>query len=155
GRPVVNVIASELEALRIDIVQGRSNAARPEVEARLARVQQWWDQDRAGQSVPEAPETEFLARAFIGALDVPQEADLAQDTLTSALGRLDLQMEVKYALQRPAEDIGATRMNRAAILVALGRSGGARAELEACLQLFQNNPTLSSKVLASLADLFN
>ena len=57
-------------------------------------------------------------------------------------------------MKRPAEDIAATRMNRAIVLGKLGRFGEAKAELEDCLQVFQNNPASSARVLSSLADLF-
>jgi len=64
-------------------------------------------------------------------------------------------LEVRRALQRPAEEIGAARMNRAVELGQLQRFGEARAELEDCLQFFQNNPAVKAKVLSSLADLFD
>lgn len=155
GCPAVNVMASELEALRIDILQGRVDAALPQVEARLARVEQWWQAHRSGQPVPEAPDAEFLARVFIGALDIAKNADFAREDWASALRRLNAVLEVKRALERPAENIGGTRMNRANVLKNLGRFNEARAELEACLPLFQNKPDLSQKVFSSLADLFS
>lgn len=155
-RPAINVISSELEALRIDIMQGKVATALPEVEARLAQVEAWWRQHRAGQPVPEAPNAELLARALIGALDIAKDAHFVRKDWSAALRRLDASLEVKRALERPAEDIGRTRMNRANVLVEMpGRLGEAKAELEACLTLFENNPASSSMVLSSLADLFN
>ena len=154
GRPAIHVIGSELEALRIDIKQGQVAAALPQVEARLAQVAAWWQRHRSGQTVPEAPDAENLARAFIGALDIARDADDARQDWQSALRRLDATLEVKRALERPAEDIGGTRFNRANVLMRLGRFGEARAELEACLQLFQNKPDWIAKVLSSLASLF-
>jgi tetratricopeptide (TPR) repeat protein len=155
GRPAVDVIASELEALRIDIMQDKMAAALPEVAVRLALVNAWWKQHRSGKPVPEAPIAESLARALISALDIAMQADVAREDWKSALDRLDATLEVKSALERPAEDIAATRMNRANVLVELpGRSGEAKTEMEECLQLFQNDPAASAKVLSSLADLF-
>jgi len=47
-------------------------------------------------------------------------------------------------------------MNRAIVLGDLGgRFGEAKAELEDCLQVFQNDPASRAKVLGSLADLFD
>jgi tetratricopeptide (TPR) repeat protein len=156
GRPAINVIASELEALRIDIMQGQVAAALPEVEARLAQVEAWWQQHRSGQPVPEAPDAEFLARVFIGALDISGKSHLDKGDAQTALRRLDATLVVQRALERPAEEIGAVRMNRANVLVEIpGRFGEAKAELEACLTLFQNKPDWSAKVLSSLADLFD
>src|SRR5262245_23761378 len=53
------------------------------------------------------------------------------------------------------EDIASTRMDRANMLLRLGRFGEAQAELEACLQVFQNDPAKSATTLSSLAILFN
>ena len=155
GRPAVHVIGSELEALRIDIRQGQVATALPEVERRLAQVQGWWQRHRAGQSVPEAPDAEPLARALISALDIARQADYAQEDWASALVRLDATLEVQHTLQRPAEDLGVTRMNRANVLKNLGRLGEAKAELEACLALFENDPARRARTLGSLANLFN
>jgi tetratricopeptide (TPR) repeat protein len=153
GSPAIHIIGRELEALRIDIVRGRTAEALPEVEARLARVEAWWRQHRSGQAVPEAPDAEFLARVLIGALGIAGEAHYAQEDLEAALRRTEAILEVKQTLGRPAEDIAGTRMNRAVMLRHLGRYGKAQADLEDCLQVFQNDPTRRSKVLSSLANL--
>ena len=81
GRPAVHVIGSELEALRIDIMQGRAAEALPQVEARLAQVEDWWQRHRSGQPVPEAPDPEFLARALISALDIANASRLCPERL--------------------------------------------------------------------------
>jgi tetratricopeptide (TPR) repeat protein len=155
GSPAVGVIGSELEALRIDILEGNVAEALPQVESRLAQVAVWWRRRRSGQPVPEAPNAEGLARAYISALDIGRQADYAREDWASALRRLDTVLEIKHALERSAEDIGGTRFNRADVLVRLGRFGEARAELEDCLQLFQDNPAMRSRALTSLADLFS
>jgi len=64
-------------------------------------------------------------------------------------------LEVQRALQRPAEDIARSRINRAVVLGRLGRFGEAKAELEECLQVFQNDPAMRAKVLGSLANRFD
>jgi tetratricopeptide (TPR) repeat protein len=154
--PAIHVIGCELEALRINIMQDKTDTALPEVEWRLAQVQLWWMQHGAGQVVPEAPDAEFLARVFIGALDIARSADFARQNWASALQRIETELDVKRALQRSAEDIGETRMNRANVLVEIpGRLGEAKAELEACLELFRNKPDWISKVRGSLANLFD
>ena len=155
SQAVVYVIRSELEALRIDIMQGRAVQALPQVEARLAQVEAWWRQHRAGQRVLEAPDPEFLARGLISALDIALEAHFAKKDWEPALRRINAILEVKRALGRPAEDIAKDRMNRAVVLGRLSCFGKAKAELEACLQVFQNDPANSAKVLSSLADLFD
>jgi tetratricopeptide (TPR) repeat protein len=154
GSPAINVICSELEALRIDIMEGKVAEALPEVESRLDQVAGWWQRYRSGQPVPEAPDSEFLARVYISALDVGRQADYAREDWESALRRLDTVLEVKRALERAVEDIARDRFNRANVLLRLGRFGEARAELEDCLQVFQGMPKESSSVLSSLAELF-
>ncbi len=155
GRPAIYVLGSELEALRIDIMQGRADTALPRIKTQLARVEQWWQRHCSGQPVPEAPDAESLARAFISALDIARQAAYAQEDWPSALRRLDAIVEVERTLARPVEEIGVTRSNRATVLTRLGRFGEARAELEDCLRLFQNKPDWSAKVLSTLADLFD
>ena len=155
GHPAIDVVGNELEALRIDIMQGQVKTALPQIEKRLTQVEAWWQRHRSGQPVPEAPDVTILARAFISALDTAREADFARQDWVSALSRLDTILEVKYALKHSVEDIAHDRMNRANVLVELpDRFGEAKSELEACLEVFQNNPTMSTRMLSSLADLF-
>jgi len=155
GRPAVNVIASELEALRIDIRQGKVATALPEVETRLAQIASWWQQHRSGEHVAEAPDAELLARAYISALDIAKGADFARQDWSAALPRIDIILEVKRALKRPAQDIAGDRMNRANVLTHLGGYAAAQAEMEACLALFQGKPDSCAKVYGSLANLFD
>jgi tetratricopeptide (TPR) repeat protein len=155
GPPAIDVIGIELEALRIDIMQGQAAEALPEVETRLAQVEAWWQRQLAGQPVPEAPDPTLLARVYIGALDIAAKTYFDQGNLEAALHRVDATITVKRALERPAEDIAGDRMNRANVLKNLGRFGEAQAELEACLQINQHDPARSARVLSSLADLFD
>lgn len=150
----VNVIGSELEAFRIQIMQGLAAQALPHVEARLQLIETWWRQHRAGQPVPEAPDPAFLARAYISALDIAREAHCAQQNWKAALPRIEAILDLQGLLLRPAEDIAIVRMNRAIVLKNLGRLGEAQSELETCLQLFQDDPANSSIVLSSMASLF-
>ena len=101
--------------------------------------------------MPEAPDFEYLARLVISALDIAKDADRALNDWELALGRTDAVLEVKRALHRPAEDIANTRMNRAVALGRLGRFDEAKAELEECLQVVQNDPASREMVLSSLA----
>lgn len=154
GRPAIHVIGCELEALRIDIMQGQVAEALPQVETRLAKIEAWWQQHRSGGLVSDAPDAEVLYRALISALDIARQAHIACEDWPAALCRNDAILDVKLALERPAEDIGGDRMNRAIVLGQLNRLPEARTELEACFTLFQNDSLRSSKVLSSLAELF-
>ena len=154
GNPLVNVLGSELEACRIDIMQGRASEVLPEVEQRIAKVESWWRR-KAGETVPEAPDVEYLGRVLIGALDIAMTAHVAQQDWNAALARIDRILEIKRELHRPVYDIANTRMNRANVLTRLRRYSEAQAELEACLEIFAGDPTRTAKVLNSLGDLFD
>jgi len=155
GRPAIHVIANELEAMRIDIMQGKTAATLPDVVSRLEHVEAWWQQDRSGQAVAEAPDAEFLVRVLLGALNIAVGAHVNQKDWSAALGRIDEALAVERALERPAEQIAGNRMNRANVLGRLGRYEEARSEMEACLSVFESMPQMSSKVLSSLADLLD
>jgi tetratricopeptide (TPR) repeat protein len=154
GRPAIDFIGQQMEALRIDIMQGRAAQALPQVEVRLAKVEAWWKQHLTGKSVPEAPEPETLVRGLLSALDVAMQAHVAQSDWKSALLRIETMLEVKRTLKRPAEDIARDRMNRAVMLGRLGHFGDAKTELEACIHVFRDDPAGSARVESSLAELF-
>ena len=75
--------------------------------------------------MPEAPNSEILARTLISALDIAKEAHNAQREWEPALHCIDASLEIMRALERPAEDIAGGRMNRANALRMLGRFGEA------------------------------
>ena len=155
GSPVINTIIQELEALRIDIMQGHAAAALPEVESRLAQVEAWWQRHCSGQTVAEAPDAEILARVLIGALNIAVQAHFAQEDWPAALRRLDAILEVDRELGRPARDIARTRVERAIVLGRMHRFGEAMAELEECLALFEDDPTGTGAVRSAFALLFH
>jgi tetratricopeptide (TPR) repeat protein len=155
GLPAIEVLGRELEALRIDIMQGQVAAALPEVEKRLVRIQELWQLHRSGKPVPEAPDPELLARALVSALDIARQGHSTMKDWPAALRCMDEILEAEGALGRPVEKIARTRVNRANVLMRMpGRMDEAKAELEACLTLFESDPATSATVLSSLADLF-
>jgi tetratricopeptide (TPR) repeat protein len=155
GVPAVNVLASELGALRIDVMQGRGSQARPEIYERLAQIRGWWQQHRSGAPAPEAPDLEFLARALVGALDIARQADYVAEDWESALAHIDESIEVRLALDRLPNDVARDRMNRANVLVRLKRFAEAGIELEHCLSVFRDDPAEKARTLSSLASLFD
>jgi tetratricopeptide (TPR) repeat protein len=155
GQPEIEVISSELEALRIDIMQGQVAGAFPEVETRLVRIQEWWQQHCSGKPVPESPNPVFLARALISALAIARTGHNAMKDWPAALRCMDEILQAERALGRPVEEIASTRAHRANVLMEMpGRMDEAKAELEACLTLFEGDPAMIATVLSSLADLF-
>ena len=154
GASPASVIVSELEVLRIDILRGQITDVLPRVETRLRQVEAWWQRYRSGQMVPEAPDPEYLARAFTAALDVAFDADFAHGDWEQALRRIDAILEVKCSLHRADEDVAADRLNRALVLKNLGRFGQAKAEMEDCLHRFRNDSAsapLRDSALASVS----
>ncbi len=155
GRPEVNVESSEMEALRINIMQGDVAGALPQANVRLAKLQNWWQRWRRGEPVPEAPEREALARALISGLDVVMTAQIALKQWESALSSADDMLSVERESQRPPEIIAATRLNRTGLLIRLKRFDEAKQELDACLEIFASHPTERATVLSTLADLYD
>lgn len=154
GDPAIYTYAYEMEALRVSIYQGKTADVLPEIKAKLDQIEIWWLKHCSGQSVPEAPDSEALARAIISALDIARDAHFSQEDWEAALICIDTGLDVKRALKRPAEDIALTRVNRSSALANLGRYSEAQAEMEDCLQIFRNDPANRATVLGSLSLLF-
>jgi CHAT domain len=110
--PEVNVLNSELGALRIDVLRGRVETALPEIEARLTRIRGFWLQYRTGQPVPEAPIAAELARALISALDVAEDANRALKRWQACVDLLTEIEEVERVLGRSPHDLAITKFNR-------------------------------------------
>ncbi len=155
GRPLVDVIGNELEVLRTDVMQGQADAALPQIEERLSKVEGWWTASRAGLPTPDAPDREALARAMISALDIAVQAHYAQEQWEAALKRIDATIEIKQELKRPPDDIVKVRTNRGNMLCQLKRHGEAKLEFEACLDIVDNDPAGRAGVLGSLASLYD
>ena len=154
GNSEIQILGSELELLRIDILQGRASQVVPEVESLLARIESWWQRHRAGQPVSEARDPEILARALIGTLDIAREAYFALEDWEAALRCIDAILEVEHAVKRSTEDIACTRLNRASVLARLNHFVEAKDELEACLEIFRDDLARGATTLGSLANLF-
>jgi tetratricopeptide (TPR) repeat protein len=150
----VAVVQHELDALRIEVLQGKIDTALPEVKVRLARLEEWWERHRVGKKVPEVTDGEALVRALDSALDILGKAESARGNWESALACFDALLKVEHAVNRPTISITATRYNRANVLMHLpNRFSEAKAELEDCLDFFRDRPDWSAKVLGSLAGL--
>ena len=155
GSPAINIIGCEMEALRIDILQGEVDVAMQQIVEHLPQLQTWLQQHQNGETVPEAPDATILTRIWISSLDIAKDGAFAKRDWPTALFYLDEMLECMQSLSRSPYDIGNVRMNRASVLMQLKEFSNARQELEACLPLFQADPYRSSGVLFSLADLFS
>jgi tetratricopeptide (TPR) repeat protein len=157
GSPEWHVVASELEALRIDVMQGGAEAALPEIEGRLEEVRGWWSRQRRGDRVREAPDKVILGRALVSALDVAREANLALERWEECLDLLD---EIEATLESLGEGehgLAITHFNRYGPLLRLGRIGKAQRVIEGCLRVFRDVDDLANeaRALSALADLWD
>ena len=157
GAPRVNFLISELEALRVDVLQGGAERALPEIGSRLQEVRAWWRRQRAGEPVPEAPKPAVLAEALIASLDISREANLALERWDACLGVLTELEETQRALGEGEHELARTRFNRYGPLLRLDRLEEARRVLESCLTVYRGagDQPREAKALSALADLWS
>jgi tetratricopeptide (TPR) repeat protein len=157
GSRRLDVLASEIEALRVDVMQGGAEQALPEIESRLQEIRAWWRRHRAGELVPEAPDPAFLARVLIGGLNVAEEASRALERWEACLGALTESEETERALGEGEHELARTRFNRYGPLLSLGRLEEAQPVLENCLAVFRGAGDLpnEAKALSALAYLWD
>jgi tetratricopeptide (TPR) repeat protein len=153
--PEVGVVGSEMQALRIDIIQGEAEAALPQAKERLAKLKAWWELSHGREAVPEAPDREMLARTLISSLDTVKQAQIALEQWEPALGSNDDIAKIKRELRRPPEDVAIQQFNRALPLIRLKRFDEAKQDLDACLETFESHPRERASVLSTLADLYD
>jgi len=157
GSPRVQVVGSELEALRIDVMQGAAERAWPEIASRLDEVRAWWRRTRGGEPVPEAPDPVFLGRVLVGALDIAEDANRALERWQACLDLLAEIEETKRTSGEGQHERARTRINRYGPLLSLRRLDDAQRVLEGCLDVFReaDDVTNQSKALSALADLWD
>jgi tetratricopeptide (TPR) repeat protein len=153
----INIMGSELEALRIDIMLGEVPTALPAIEQRLAQIRDWWQRHQQGETLTAAPDADFLARAFISALDLAKEAHQALEHWQDCLDLLTETEQVEQACGESEEALARTRFNRYGPLMRLGRLDEAQRVLEGCLQVFSrmNDLTAQATVLSALAHVWD
>ncbi|MFL6290761.1 MAG: AAA family ATPase, partial [Thermoanaerobaculia bacterium] len=157
GSPRVNVLGSELETLRIDVMQGEVKRALPEVESRLEEIRDWWRRHREGEPVPEAPYPVFLARALISGLDIAEDINRSLKRWEACLDILAEIEEIQLALGEEEHGLARNRFNRCFPLLRLRRLDEAQRVLEVCLTIFRGAGDLphEAKALSALADLWD
>ncbi len=155
GSPEIKVVASELEAFRIDVYQGKAREALPAIESRLEKVRSWWQRHWQGEKVEEAPDPVDLARALVSGLDIAREANQNLEQWQACLDLLDELERVKQKAGWGRHERYITRFNKYGPLVSLGRLDEARQTVEACLEVYREEDDLlnQSKALGALADI--
>ncbi|MGA1867756.1 MAG: CHAT domain-containing protein [bacterium] len=154
---LVDIWGSEMEVLRIDIMQGKAGEVLPEIEKRLTPLRSFWHASRTGKRVKEAPDRESLGRAFITALDIARQAYLSQKNWQSCLEMLKETEQVKKDRGAGELDVAETRYNQYGPLLRLNKLSEAQKVLEECLQIFRDHDDTyrQSAALSALADLWD
>ncbi len=137
GRPKINVIGSELEALRIDVFQGKGREVVPEIETRVNEIRNWYQKTRKGENLPEAPDSVFLARALIYGLDVAENANLQLENWEACLSLLKEKEQTEQENGAGRQELCGSRFNQYWPLINLGRLDEAQAVLGECLAVFR------------------
>jgi hypothetical protein len=144
GSSEVDIMGSELEALRIGVMQGEAAEVLPEIEARLTKVRDWQRRMQQGETVAEASNAELLGRSLISALDIGQEAHLALEHWQACLDLLRETEEIERVRGESEHERARTRFNQYPALIELGRLAEAQQVLEGCLQVFREGGGLTS-----------
>jgi len=154
--PRVEIFASELEALRIDVMQGQAAAVLPGINHRLNEVRGWWKRHRAGESVPEAPHAVQLGRGLVSGLDIAGQANLALERWQACLDLLGETEQAKRDLGESELELARTRFNQYGPLMSLGRLDDAQQVVESCLVVYraEEDVTYQSKALTALASVW-
>jgi len=125
GRPRPYVLASELERLRIDVLEGGAEAALAAVEERIAALRSL------------ASEDEMRARVLVGALDVARQARLALRDFDRCLHCIDEMERLLRDLGEPDHVQARTRLDRTGPLLALGAVEDAEEIAMECLAILR------------------
>ena len=157
GHPRVNIVRPEVEALRIDVMQGKAETTLPQIEARLDAIRGWWERHARGESVPEAPDREFLARGMVSTLDIAREANEALGRWEGCLALLEEMEGVERAQGRSEHELTRTRFNQYGPLMSLGRLDAAQTTVEGCLDVFRRVEDVQrqAQALGALADIWD
>jgi tetratricopeptide (TPR) repeat protein len=156
GNPRVVVVGTELEALRVDVLQGRAEEALPAIEQKVCEVREWWARRGMGQPVPEAPDGEMLARTFVGGLDIARSANLRLRRWQACLDILGEIEKMEASLGVSEHERARTRFNTYQPLKMLGKLAEAKAVLEGCLEVFRSNDvTAEASTISALAEVWS
>ena len=155
-KPEIHILGSQLEAWRIDVMQGNTQVL-GEIEQAVATIKSWWQQTLQGQTVAQAPDPEFLARAFISALDIARMAYQGTENWQGCLDILSETEQLQRQIGRSEHEIARTQFNRYGALLKLGQLSEAQQILEQCLHIAKkyDDLTQQSRILLALATIWN
>lgn len=153
NNPVIDIINSELYALRIDVMQNKVAQASLQLEQILITLRKWWQCYKNEGFVAECPNTYFLSRTLIAALDIAIQIN---DSLEHWKVSLKLNNEIAEILQMYGESVhglALNSLNRCNYLINNGKLEEARRGLDACLQVFRQTDDMfhQAMVLSALS----
>lgn len=148
-------LGSEIEVLRIDVMQGRARDAWPAIATALTRTRALWRSQQAG-AVVDAPSGHFVAQVHAAALDVARFAKTALGEWQSALALTREGTRVQAAAGAGDMELARGRFREHACLLHLGRLDDAQAVAEECLAAFreEGDVMLEARALSALAEVF-
>ncbi len=157
GSPQVKVIGRELEAFRIDVMQGRVKEALPEIEKRVNEVRGWYQRHKQGETPPEAPEPVVLGRAFVSGLDIAKMANQGCTHWETCIELLKEKEKTEKEMGHSRHEQYRTRFNQYGPLLKLGGLDEAQKVAEECLAVFREADELHSQsaALTALADIWD
>lgn len=148
GLPRLPIVASELEVLRVEVMQGQVEQARATIDERLGEVRAWWEQRRRGESVADAPNDALLARTLAGGLNIACQADLALERWQGCLDLSGEIEELERTLGAGELVLANTRFNQYRPLIQLDRLTEAKQVVEGCLEVFRRAQERSAEAIA-------
>jgi len=153
--PAVSIVSSELEVMHLVVKQGGAEQVLPEIEKRVAIMEEWRRRIGLGERLIEVPFPEQFNHLFLSALTTSRNAWSEIENWEAALRRTDQMLELRRLLKHPVEQIAMDESNRAIFLVQLKRFHEAKPVLEKCLRVFQNSPENLAKTYHTLADMMS
>ena len=150
GAHEVEILSTEVEALRLDVEQGEAERVLPDIEKRVAKMQDWWNRARKEGDIPGA----LIAHFYESALDLDRMVRTTLNDWEAALGRTDEILKLAADRGQPIDHQMVYQRNRAVLLTQLGRFTEAKDVLDSCLEIFRNDPINRARTFHTLSDLF-
>lgn len=150
-----NLIASELEICRIEILQGKASEVVPFYDKMLGQIATEWQKQRKRRWVNVPGVMETSSNVYVDALDVAVLLNIKRGEWQTALMHAETLIATQRELGRTRQEITCNRLNRAIILLEMNKFAEAQQELEYCLQSFESGSAEHICVLNEFSLLFD
>jgi tetratricopeptide (TPR) repeat protein len=152
------IVRTELECLRLAVIQDDAGTAMPRIRALVEETGQHWESERQAPVRAGAEDLELVARSYLTALDVVRQCAVRLEDWPLALRMAETFIRVTQAMNRPIEDIARGRFGLANVLLRVRDAAAlerARAELAVCLEVLADDADTAPKIYNSMAYLYN